>query len=531
MSFFSKPNNADSVLTDLIQLIDPKITIDQVSNELNIHPDYPNLLALNDVLNYFGIESGAYRIESNELPNVPLPFIAHTTKPGAEFMLVTLLDQEKVIVTDQNSKNYRLSIGDFKAMFNNVVLAVDNSGRNIPIKKTILHLSTEGTRSIIGLSLLAMLIVVSIIIALPNLNGWRPFVAILCKTAGLIVSVLLLIQSIDRNNPLVQTLCSGGGKTNCNAIITSKAANVFEGLSWSEVGFFYFAGTWLALLFGGGSLALFQVLAVLNIFSLPYTFYSIYYQARVAKQWCVFCCMVQALLWLEFIPMIGFLSSPFQPLSFTALVGLLICLAAPIATWLLIKPLFLDTQKVKSLKNELRKLKYNSDLFKSLLKEQPKYAMPADNWSIVLGNVEAENVITMVSNPYCQPCAATHHYLDQWLNHNSDIQLRLVFTGNNKNEDAKTSVTRHLMALNELPDKRKVKHALHDWYGQKQKDYNAWAKAHPVTLDETKYYKLEKQQEWCMMAEVKATPTLMINGYRLPEVYRIQDIKYLLVQQ
>ncbi|MFD0766537.1 cysteine peptidase family C39 domain-containing protein [Mucilaginibacter lutimaris] len=531
MSIFSKPHNADAVLIELIKLINPKITADEVTNELNIHPDYPNLLALNDVLNNFGIEAGAYRIDAGELQSVPVPFIAHTKKSGSEFLLVTALNEHKATVTDQNRKNYTLSLNEFKDIFNNVVLAVENNGQPISTQNAVFKLNNQDTRISFGLGLLAFVVIAGIVTFAPIFMSWHTVLAALFKTAGVAVSILLLIQSIDRNNPLVQTLCGGGGKTNCNAILSSKAANVFEGLSWSEVGFFYFTGTWLALLFGGGNMALLQALAILNIISLPYTVYSIYYQARIAKQWCIFCCMVQALLWLEFIPLVGFLNIPFQILSAKALLGLAICLAMPVATWLLLKPLFLNTQQARSLKNQLRNFKYNSELFNSLLKEQPKYAMPADDWSIILGNVEAGNVITMVSNPYCPPCASTHQVLDEWLNRNPDIQLRLVFTANNKDEDIKTPVTRHLMALNELPDKSKVKNALHDWYEQKHKDYNAWAKAHPVTLDETKYYRLEKQQEWCNMAEIRATPTLLVNGYRLPDAYRIQDIKYLLVQQ
>jgi uncharacterized membrane protein/thiol-disulfide isomerase/thioredoxin len=531
MSIFFKPDNADAVLIELIKLVDPSITPDQIKNELNIHPDYPNLLALNDVLTNFGIESGAYRITKNELTDVPVPFIAHTKKSGTEFLLVTALNAQQVTVTDQTRKNYKLSFDAFADMFNEVVLAVE-APETAPVKsKSSTNFNNAETRFSLALILLAFALVAGIATHPSVFGNWHTILAALFKTGGVVVSILLLIQSIDGNNPLIQTLCGGDSKTNCNAILTSKAANVFDGLSWSEVGFFYFTGTWLALLFGGGNVALLQVLAILNIISLPYTVYSIYYQARVAKQWCIFCCTVQALLWLEFIPLVGFLNAPFHLPDVNSLIGLLICLTLPVAVWLFLKPLLLNTQQSKSLKSQLRRFKYNSELFNSLLKDQPKYAMPAEDWSIVLGNVEAENVITMVSNPYCPPCAKTHNNLDEWLNHNQDIQVRLVFTANNKEEDLRTPVTRHLMALNELPDKNKVKQALHDWYEQKQKDYKAWAKVHPVTLDETKFYKLDRQQEWCNLAEVTATPTLLVNGYRLPEAYQIQDIKYLLVEQ
>lgn len=73
-----------------------------------------------------------------------------------------------------------------------------------------------------------------------------------------------------------------------------------------------------------------------------------------------------------------------------------------------------------------------------------------------------------------------------------------------------------------------VKKALHDWYEQKQKSYEAWAKVYPVQLDKKEYGKLDKQSAWCKIAEIKATPTFLLNGYCLPETYQLKDIKYLL---
>lgn len=64
-----------------------------------------------------------------------------------------------------------------------------------------------------------------------------------------------------------------------------------------------------------------------------------------------------------------------------------------------------------------------------------------------------------------------------------------------------------------------IKKALHDWYEQKQKSYEAWAKVYPVQLDEKEYVKLDKQSTWCEMAEIKTTPTFLLNGYRLLESY------------
>ncbi|WP_454801646.1 vitamin K epoxide reductase family protein [Mucilaginibacter phyllosphaerae] len=527
MSLFNKLPNSDATLVALVKLINPKIKPADVTDELSIHPDYPNLIALSDVLTNFGIDAGAYRIEAAELPDVPCPFIAHTYKTGSEFMLVTALADNTFTLSD-GDKQQQLKFDDFVKIFDGIVLVPDVTGQTTDKAPAPSKFSLDEIRYPVAVALLLFALIAGVLSYSTVFTGWAFALAALFKTAGLAVSVLLLIQSIDKNNPFVQTLCGGGGKTNCNAILSSKAANVFEGLSWSDVGFFYFAGTWLALLFGGGSIAMLQALAVLNIISLPYTVYSIYYQARVAKQWCVFCCAVQALLWLEFIPLVSSLSGPFVWLNINEIIGLLICLALPAALWLLLKPLLLKAQQAVSLKEQLRKFKYNSELFNSLLKEQPKYAQPAPAWSIILGNPDAENVVTMVSNPYCPPCSKTHNLLDDWLNHNPDLQARIVFTADNTENDMKTPVVRHLMALNQLADRAVVKQALHDWYNQTQKSYTAWAKAYPVQMEEAGFAQLDKQNHWCHLAEIKATPTLLINGYRLPDAYQIKDIKYML---
>ncbi|MNY22235.1 hypothetical protein D3C86_1558330 [compost metagenome] len=147
---------------------------------------------------------------------------------------------------------------------------------------------------------------------------------------------------------------------------------------------------------------------------------------------------------------------------------------------------------------------------------------------IVLGNAEAENIITMVSNPFCGPCATTHKTLDQWLNTRDDIQVKIVFTTANHDDDPKTKVARHLTALSLLGDKKKVEQALNDWYDSTKKDYDTWAKNYPMQVNGEMEVVTQRQKEWCELTEVTFTPTILVNGYKLPDPYRLDDIKYLL---
>ena len=248
----------------------------------------------------------------------------------------------------------------------------------------------------------------------------------------------------------------------------------------------------------------------------------------VAKIWCMLCCTVQALLWLEFIPLITYMYEPINLPGYSLLTSMFIALLLPVIIWLLLKPLIVRAQQFIPLRRQLQQSKFNVASFNSLLTGQPKYTQPDEEWSIVLGNKDSSNVITMVTNPYCPPCADTHKLLHKLLEQRSDVQARIVFTAKNTDSDLKTPVSRHLMSLYGSSENAVLKHALYDWYERKQKSYDAWAKVYPIQLNEQEYNKINRQKEWCELVDIKVTPTLLLNGYILPEMYLLSDLKYML---
>lgn len=532
MPLLKKRSIPGRAIIKLLNCLSVTVDPDLVSAELEKHPFYPSLLSVSDVLTALKIENKAFHVDFDELTNLPVPFLAHSHASGGEFLVVKQVTTEDVIFANEIRNANKLSAEEFKNVFAGVVLVAEPPSGFSLVSKIKPALAAFKTASMLAILFIILVLALYFHTDYFNNLNWQVLSVTLFKSAGLITALLLLIQSIDSNNPLVQMLCQTKGKTNCSAILSSKAAKVFNGLSWSDVGFFYFAGTLLFFLFGGHSRLTWEILTLLNVVSLPYTFYSIYYQGWVAKQWCKFCCAIQALLWLEFIPLITVYASN----KASMLVGQLnksisafaICFLIPIILLIALKPLFITAQQHGQLREQLRKFKYNTLLFNKLLSEQPRFETPGDEWSIALGNPEADNIITMVSNPYCPPCAKTHKILDEFLEQNPNLQARIVFTANNTENDLKTPVSRHLMALNGLTDKTIINRALHDWYEQKQKDYKAWAKVYPVEVNETDHHKLDKQKDWCQTAEVTLTPTLLLNGYRLPDLYQLPDLRYML---
>jgi len=518
-------DNPSWVLSHFVRVLNIPVTRQTLNEELQKHPDYNTLLAFSDVLERLNVTNSAYKLTYDQLKEVPTPFIVHLA--NKDFGVISHFDDQRVVASTEKWNQKEFTPDEFKKKYGGYVLMAEKNERSGEADYATKRREEKinDLRLPVFLTGSAVLLIAFLLLHTGFVQSLNVPLALLTvfKTVGLVATVLLLIQSIDANNPLVQKLCGDDNK-NCNAILSSKAAKITSHLNWSEVGFFYFAGTWLALLFNSGQSALLQTLAILNVLCLPYTVYSIYYQWRVAKQWCIFCCTVQAALWLEFFAFLPYLLQPFHGISVNEWSSLVIAMAAPVLFWIVAKPFFTQSSQLPELKKQLRIFKYNTDLFNKMMSEEVQYALPSDTDSLIIGNPEAEKVITMVANPYCQPCAKAHKGL-QWMEGRDDVKLQVIFSTSTQPNDKKAVVAAHLLSLQQSQSGSTVKKAMHDWYEQKQKNYEAWANSYPTEISDTGQ-QLQKQRDWCKLTEIKGTPTLFLNGRRLPKNYQPEDLKY-----
>nr|WP_301922669.1 thioredoxin domain-containing protein [Ferruginibacter sp.] len=317
-------------------------------------------------------------------------------------------------------------------------------------------------------------------------------------------------------------------------MLSGKQAKVFSWLSWSEVGFFYFTGSLLALLFAGSSITnTVGILAWISILALPYTLFSIYYQWQVAKQWCVLCLAVQALLLLGAINIIAnnFLF-PLPQFSVLIIACCLLLFAFPATIWYTLKPYVLRLQESKNTKREYLRIKFNVEIFDTLLKKQKVLMLSADGLGIDIGNPAATNTIIKVCNPYCGPCAKAHEKIEALLEHNDNVKMKIIFTTSTKETDPAIKPTRHLIAIAEnTHDQQKLKQSLDDWYLPDKKDYDLFAAKYPMNGELLQQgNKIEAMEKWCNEIKVVFTPTFFLNGYQLPDAYSIEDLQYFLLE-
>ena len=259
--------------------------------------------------------------------------------------------------------------------------------------------------------------------------------------------------------------------------------------------------------------------------------FSIYYQWRVLKQWCLVCVAVLTTLAAELTwsgitfwntaPSLHFLNA----VSLYTYIGCFALLCIPVIVWLLAKPILIMAKGYKELKNKHKRTVMNPDLFKSILHEQYR---PSDEWrelGITIGNPAAANTVVKICSPFCGHCAAAHSKLDNLIKHNSDLNLKVIFLAQGSQLDKGVQVVKHLLAIAKAGSTTMFAEALNSWYLSASKNYEAFASKYPINNPlQNHENKVAAMNNWCESAKISYTPTILVNGYMIPPEYSIEDL-------
>ena len=513
-----------------LELISVKVNHRTVNEVLQNHPDHDSLLAISDSLKKWKVDTLAMNVDPKNLWNIPLPFITQLRNKSADFIVVEKVEDETIVYRSSGaSKPFRKPITEFLSRWNPVVLMAETNEESGETDYDKTRRKFLLQRAKLPLAFIYIVTFATLIYFSANPPaGFAAYSSLLVlKLAGLLVTSFLLWYEIDKRNPFLQKICSGIGKTNCNAILSSRQSKLFNWLSWSEVGFFYFFGSLALVLLFSLSPEFFAVAAWLNVLALPYTIFSIYYQGSVAKQWCILCVTVQVLLVLEFIASLSFGLLRPVVLSFGTTLLIVLCLLCAPLLWSLLKNVFQRGVNFNKLKTEYLRLKYNDEIFDSLLQKQNAIIGSVESLGIVLGNPQGSIQIIKVCNPYCGPCAAAHPELENLIKENDEVKVRIIFTATTDESDFRKLPVKHLLALD--GDHKKIASALDDWYLPQKKNYQAFAAKYPLNGElNLQEEKIKAMHTWCRINNISATPTFYLNGRQLPSNYNVGDLKYFL---
>jgi uncharacterized membrane protein len=159
---------------------------------------------------------------------------------------------------------------------------------------------------------------------------------LLLKAVGLLASAVLVLGTVDA--PVFRRFCPRNPIFDCRKVIHSPAGKMFGLLHAADLGVLYFASTLLLLAFTVLTPDFYYyalLLAALNLLTLPYTLFSVAYQAFKVGKWCALCLIVQLVFWLEFWQFYPFLfgTPPRVEFRFELLQPLVLAFGLPLALW------------------------------------------------------------------------------------------------------------------------------------------------------------------------------------------------------
>jgi len=500
-----------------------KINIDneELDFQIQSHPSYPSLHAITGVLSHFGIENIAIRVpvDKETLAQLPTSFIGQVkTDNDTDFALIIRKGENyKIVFSNKKSKTVSEEI--FLEEFTGILAAVEKDET-----KQTEHANTTNFQKplfIVALVLFTLLFFNSS----PNLIASIYFILSL---VGIAVSLLVIQHDLGVSSKIIDSICSQESETtNCNAVLNSKGATLYKNIKLSDISLVYFVSISIASLLLSITNTSFNPLYLISLAAFPVVVYSIYYQVKVSKNWCLLCLGIAAVLVLQ-ASILFFITFDFSALSIESTLFIGFSFIAMASLWSFVSPKLKQEQNFKKLKIESSKFRRNFDLFNTLLQQSETIDTTLKNTQeIVFGNQDAALNIVVITNPFCGHCKSVHNLVESILKtHHKELSITVRFNINtSKLENNGVLVSSRLLELFHTEGELKCLEAMHDIYNNS--DAESWLTKWGKSANATTYKDiLETEANWCLDNNINFTPEILINGKSYPKAYERSDLSY-----
>lgn len=492
--------------------INKKFCKEQVSS----HSDYPALTSVTDLLEEGSLDYTAAQADVSYIREFNYPVLAHIKQPGNEFL--------HIVESQKDWENKKETTQHWSVV---VLFAEKNSSwrnaENELYRKN--ELSNKIYTIVVFISLVALY---SIAIWMNPL--WYMALFGIFSLIGLFASVLIIGNELGVQNSITKQVCGAISAGGCDAVLKTNYSKGLLGFSTGDISTLYFATQFVAFLFSSYYSHLFYSAVVISLSGLFVAIWSIYTQAIIIKQWCALCLVIVATLFVQFIISSSLLLSSSTFLLTVSSMLVLLGIGTIGAIILLpIKNLLKMVYKYELASKELKKWKIDADLF--IAQWEKEQFVDTTIWEndLIVGNPDAPIRITVACNPYCGPCAKTHIQLDRILERYKSavcIQMRFLFN-DLKKDDKKTMAVENILRKSlELNNEMELQSMLTDWF--LHMNYEVWSvKWAPLNTFNVNTL-MNLHTRWIEASRITYTPTLFINGRKLPKRYGLEDFDKLL---
>ncbi|MGB6267649.1 MAG: vitamin K epoxide reductase family protein [Olleya sp.] len=500
-----------------------KIFLDKKEFEFQIqsHPNYPSLNSITGVLTHFKIDNIAAEVPVNidtvkQLPNI---YLAEINGDMGNELAIVECKQSEYKITSKTQKGKSISENEFLKIFTGIILAIDNDNYQEVLTKPKYSILNYVLPILIGL----------VVIFMHEVTVLK-FLFFILSIVGILISGAILKQEFGLETTIGNAFCSSTNeKKDCSAVLSSKGANLFKNLKLSDFSLIYF----LSLGFSSFIFILNETshntIYTISILSLPITVYSIYYQLRILKKWCMLCLCIVGVLWLQGIVAFFDFSLDFL---FKNIILLILVFTTVFIIWNNAKPKIFEFLRTKKEEISFMRFKRNFTLFITLLFSSKKIDTQIEEISeIIFGNKSSELELLIVTNPYCGHCKVAHDMIEDLINKYND-NVKLIIRFNVDTDDLNNDLVNITTRLHELYYKNSPEdciRAMNSIYNGKPT--NEWLEEWGYCNDKDVYIQsLKKQALWCSETNINFTPEILVNGRSFPSEYNRSDLVYFIAE-
>ena len=489
------------------------------------HPHKDNMYGLSDILRHYNVNTVGIKSTSKNIDKMEVPFIAHF---GSDFVIVKHIDSNNVNYIWRGT-SLEIPSAEFVNLWTGYALLPELSVESIEENYRTHKLNELKVKAFqYGLLLLSIWLLLFGISENKVLKSIFPSLSFGITIIGIYISYLLLQKQVLPHNAMADKICSILHQGDCNNVLKSKGALFLDTFTWSEIGLSFFITHCIIFSFFE---CLYPFMCLVNICALSYTFWSVWYQYKIAKQWCALCLCIQFLLCINGIIGLLYLQSiSWNIIDFFSIhtfIHVFPLYMTPLLTISILCKVYKKAIDGQNMKQKFNSLKSNEDIFIQLLHKQPLYKVSLTDSSLIWGNHSSKFVITILSNPYCQPCSRMHKKVELLLTKcRNKVCIQYILSAFN---DELKETNRFLIAAYQHLEPTISEAVFGEWF-EKGKDHSdSFIRSFNYDLNTSEIdLEIERHGDWKTNSLITATPTILINGYLLPPMYQLEDLIYLI---
>ena len=518
------------------------VALRKVRKYLNGHFYKDSLLSITDLLSELGMSIKAFKTTAERLPSIPVPFIAQMAPEGDSENAFTVVrsvsDGSVCLLNDRNSRWIWVDKEVFLTNWTGITLLAgigdrENTGESQLFLPADRMFTARVVAQVVAGGLLSVLALYTWV-RMGSGSVLAPYCLTALDLTGVMVCLLLVQADLGYINRITGKLCGMDGGMDCQAVLHTRGASI-GGMKWSVIGLTYFSSNCLlhtVVLFGFPKAVV--SLGIISLLSLGYVIYSLSYQLFVVRKWCALCLTVQLLLILQLALFAGFYGR--QPGLFSdgrsILYGLLamspVYLAVFYVSGFVILPVYVERKETGIRMANFKNLLFSKPALEDLLDRERAISLPPPGMGIIVGDTPEPPVILKICNPYCQLCAESYPLLMALVRTRPGVRVQIIFLNFTGEETSGERVIGHFLNLRRQGSQADLLAALRYWYSGKCRDYDDLIRNNPLLSEPVDFgAEILQMKEWCQRNEIRETPAFYVYGKRLPELYEINDLKYI----